>query len=296
MHRPLVGHHVPSACRAPCTHGRRLVGAGRRPGSQLGVVGRRGSPAYEDRVHAATELMDHLPRRRVGDPAAIAAAGSNLSIERHGPLGHYPGPARGKEFQIRGVELSGLVFQDARLHFHAGGAEFRQTAAGNLGKRVGHGGHHAGDTGRKHGAGARRCLALVAAWLQRHVERRSAGPRSGNVQGFNLGVGLAEAAMPAFAHDLRAARDHAAHHRVRLDETLPLGGQFQGPLHVPRSRKAWSIEVLTSRASRACRRNRRIRCRGSRASRARQPAGQPRLRPGGPARRQAFHRDSTARR
>ncbi len=46
-------------------------------------------------------------------------------------------------------------------------------------------------------------------------------------------MGLAEAAMPAFAHDLRAASDHAADHRVRLDEALPLDSQFQGPLHVP---------------------------------------------------------------
>ena len=73
----------------------------------------------------------------------------------------------------------------------------------------------------------------MAAGLKRYVQRRSACPHARNPQGFNLGMRLPEAAMPAFAHDFGAARNHAANHRVRLDKALPLGRQFQGPLHVP---------------------------------------------------------------
>ena len=203
-----------------CTHGR-----GRRPGREQGIVRRRRPAADDDRIHSATKLMDQLPRLGTGDPAAVAGPRCNFPIERHGPLGYDPGPALRKEFQIGRIELSSCVFQDAGLHLNAGIAEFCQPAAVNLASfqcmgRVGHSGHHAGHSGRQQGARAGRGLALVAAWLQRDVERCPAGPRAGNPQGLDLGMRLAEAAMPAFAHDLR---------RRERSRSRPSGSARRGP-------------------------------------------------------------------
>ena len=52
-------------------------------------------------------------------------------------------------------------------------------------------------------------------------------------QGLDFGMGLAEPPMPTLADDLGPLGDHAADHRVRLDEPLPPDGQFQGATHVP---------------------------------------------------------------
>ena len=89
-----------------------------------------------------------------------------------------------------------------------------------------------GDAGRQDGAGAGRRLALVAARLQRHVERRAAGPRACHAR-----ASTSAWAWPNGDASLRrrsgAAGDHAADHRIRLDKALPLGRQFQGPLDMP---------------------------------------------------------------
>ena len=67
--------------------------------------------------------------------------------------------------------------------------------------------------------------------------------------------------------------DDAADHRVRLDKALPLGRQFQAPVACATYRERLGpCNGFTPPASRACRRNRRIHCRGSKALKARRPA------------------------
>ena len=73
----------------------------------------------------------------------------------------------------------------------------------------------------------------MATRFERDVERRADGPRSGDVQRFDLGVRPAEAAMISFADDLGPVRDDAADHRIRLDRAATERRKLQRPGHVP---------------------------------------------------------------
>ena len=74
---------------------------------------------------------------------------------------------------------------------------------------------------------------MVAARFQRDVERRSRRTLAGDPQSLDFGVGLAKPPVPALADDLRSLGDHAADHRIRLDEPLPPGGKLQGTAKMP---------------------------------------------------------------
>ena len=103
----------------------------------------------------------------------------------------------------------------------------------DLRKGIALGDDHAAHAGGQDGLRAGRRLAVVAARFERDVERGPGRPVAGHSQGLDLGMRPAEPPMPAFADDLRPLGDHAADHRVRLDEPLPPDGQFQGATHVP---------------------------------------------------------------
>ena len=93
---------------------------------------------------------------------------------------------------------------------------------------------HAADARGQHGLGAGRRLALVATRFEGDVERGPGRPIAGDSQGLDFGMGAAKPPMKTLADDFRPPGNHAADHRVRLDEPLPPDGKFQGAAHVPK--------------------------------------------------------------
>ena len=72
---------------------------------------------------------------------------------------------------------------------------------------------------------------MMAAWLQRHVQRRAARGVARLCEGGHFSVGLSVPLVPALADNLSVAYDHRADQRVRLDMAAPLFGQFQRSTH-----------------------------------------------------------------
>ena len=193
-----------------------------------------GRPATDNnRIHAAAKPMNDLPRLRPGNPAALARASGNLAVQGHGPFCDDPRAAALDEFQIWGVELPGLLGQQAQLDLDAGRFQLGRSAACDLRERIRHGRHHAADACGQDGAGAGRGLAEMATRLQRHVHGRPRRTAARHAQGLDLGMIAAETPMPAFADDLGPTGDHAADHGIWLDETLAAGRQFECPSQVP---------------------------------------------------------------
>ena len=116
---------------------------------------------------------------------------------------------------------------------HAGGLQFGDAAALDLREGIARGDDDAAHARGQHGPRAGRRLAVVAARFERDVERGPGRAVAGDLQGLDFGMRLAEAPMPALADDFGPLGDHAADHRVRLDEPLPSDGEFQGATHVP---------------------------------------------------------------
>jgi len=174
--------------------------------------------------------FDGMMRKLIAD----AGPGGGPAVEGHGPLGQHPGTAGLEQFQVRGIDPPGLALQEAHCDLDPGGRQFAEPLAGNLGESVVPGHHDAADPGRNDGLGTRGRLAVVAARLQRDQHGRPGGPGTGQLQRLDLRMGLAEAAVPPFADDLRPLDDDASDHRVGLDVPLPEDGQLQRPPHVPK--------------------------------------------------------------
>ena len=103
-------------------------------------------------------------------------------------------------------DLDALVAQDPEA-----------APGGLLGGIVG-GDHDAPDARLQDRLGARRRLALVAARLERHVQRRPAQVRhAAGLDRVDLGVRAAVFLVPALPQDLAVAGDHGADDRVGLD-------------------------------------------------------------------------------
>ena len=138
------------------------------------------------------------------------------------------------EFQIGGNEPASLTRKRAHLDRQTGGAQLGDAAALDLREGIGFGRPPtrrtpAAMTARVQGG----VLAEVAARFERHVERSAGGTIARHAKGFDLGMGLAELPMPPLGDDFGPLRDHAADHRVGLDESLAPSGQVQRAAHVP---------------------------------------------------------------
>jgi hypothetical protein len=221
-----------------------LVRTAGRPGGEQRIVGTGRSGADHHGVDPAAHLVHHGPRRLTGDPAAVAADARKLAVERHRPLADDPRATGRKQLEIRPVELAGGRFMQADFHVEARGPQLRRAAAGDLRKRIFHRRDHPRDARPNNGRGARGRFAVMTTGLERDVERGAVGPIAGRLQGFDLGMRTAEAAMVTLADNLGSARDHATDQRIGLDPTATLGRQLERPLHVPGIEFARRIALL----------------------------------------------------
>ena len=202
-------------------------------GGQLRVVGQRRADADRDGVDRGAPAVRARTAGLAGDPLRVAGVGGDLAVERHRRLEQHPraagarvlaerlvGQPRAARQLVAGVgdaDLDALVAQDP------------QTAAARLLGRVVGADHDAREPGRDDRVGARRRLALVAAGLERHVERRAVrGRRRRRRDRLDLGVRAAVGAVPALAQDHAVARDDRAHDRVGLHVAQPVVGELDG--------------------------------------------------------------------
>ncbi len=89
------------------------------------------------------------------------------------------------------------------------------------------------DAGRHEGVGARRRLALVAAGLERAVERGAGGQQARLGERHRLGVGLAGAEVVAAPDDRAVPDQHGADERVGMRAAAAALREFEGLVHVP---------------------------------------------------------------
>ena len=221
---------APGGRSCPGRSGRDARGPG-GPDGQPGIVGLHRADADDDGVHPPAQLVDQPARVVRRDPAAIARGDGRLAVERHRPLGGDVGQAGGEPFPVRRVELAGRVGLAADFDADAGRPQGRQPAAV---RPRGNGSPTAATTRAIPAPGSRRCrgrLAVMAARLERHVERRSASRFAGPAQGDDLGVRAAEPLVMADADRPSVADDDRADHRVGLDGAPSPRGLVEGLAH-----------------------------------------------------------------
>jgi hypothetical protein len=118
-------------------------------------------------------------------------------------------------------------------HLHALVAQDPQAATRGLLRGIVGGDEDTPDPRLQDRLGAWRRLALVAARLQRHVQRRRAQVRHATcLDRVDLRVQTAELFMPALAQHLAVASDHGAHDRIGLDRAGAIARQLDRPFQV----------------------------------------------------------------
>ena len=161
--------------------------------------------------------MHEAARGVIADPLGVAIACGNLAVKRHGPFRVDIRPARGEQLEVRSVLAARQVGAQAKLDRDSGAPQQRGPLPRDLRERVLQGDDDASNPGVEDRVGTRRRLAMVAARLQCHVQRRAPGGISGSSKSVDLGVGVAVLLVPAFADPLTVAHDHGADKRVGLD-------------------------------------------------------------------------------
>ena len=206
--------------------------AGRRPGIRAVSSGSSASAVPMPTATASHSARQWWARSRLdspGDPLGVAAVGGDLAVERHRRLEQDPGPAGAGALAKGLVEQPRAVGQIAvgEHHLDAVVAQDPQAAAGGVLGRVVGGDHHAQDPGLADRVGARRRAAVVAAGLQRHVQRGVGQVVSaGGANRLDLGVGRAERAVKALADRPVAVGDHRPDQRVGADPAAALLGEL----------------------------------------------------------------------
>ena len=164
--------------------------------------------------------MGELARGLAADPLRVARARGDLAVERHRGLEQHPRAPDARVLAEGLVEQTGARGELAvgEHHLDALVAQDAEAAAGGLLGGIVGADDDASDPGLHDRLGAGRRLALVAAGLQRHVQR---GPgevgEAAGLDRVDLGVGGAEAFVPPLPKHLAVARDHRADHGVGLD-------------------------------------------------------------------------------
>ena len=98
------------------------------------------------------------------------------------------------------VLLGGFGLAHAAEHFNACCLELGDAAAGYAGIGIIQGNHHPAQARGNHRLRAGGRAAVVAAGLERHVERAAFGAITGAAQGHYFGVGFTGLAVVALAH------------------------------------------------------------------------------------------------
>lgn len=171
--------------------------------------------------------MGQAARLHAGDGAPTAHLGGDAPVQRHGPLQVHPGaatPEGGHEAIEKSLGFGREVGHRAH-HLDAGGLQGLGTGTALLRVRIERREHDALHARGNQRVGARRCLAMARAGLERDVGGRAARRIACLRERYDLGMRTAVGPMPAFAHDPVRADEDAADRRVGLHSPEPHPGQ-----------------------------------------------------------------------
>ena len=201
---------------------------------QLGVVPAHRTRADHDGVDAGAQFVHGPAAVETADPAGVAPRGGDLAVERHGRLVGHQRPARAVVSEEGRVLLPGAlppaVFSE--VDHHAAVAQLAQAAAVHLRVRVAKSDHCAGYAPRHECVGAGRGLALVAAGLERAVERCAPGALAGLGERHRLSVRRSGRQVPAAPDDLSVAHEDRADQGIRVRAAAASLGQGERLVHV----------------------------------------------------------------
>ena len=202
-----------------------------RTRQQPRVVGEHRADAHRHRVVEAPQAPGLAPLGRARDPLRVPIAGRDLAVEGEGGLQEDEGPPPADRNEERLVEEQGVALHDSSGHRDPGTSQPREPAAVHGRVRVARRDHDPPQAAGGQARRAGRSAALVGARLEVDVERGSPGPGAGLLEGQDLGVRGAGAAMPCLPDQPAALHDHAADHGVGVGLAPAPLGQVQGPRH-----------------------------------------------------------------
>ena len=159
------------------------------------------------------------------------------SVGAHSPFEGDEGPVEDVGGVECGVEAAALVGEEPFVDLYAGLAEHGDATACHLRVGVAGGHYHAPEAALDEQFGARRCLAVVRAWLEGDVygalREQGAVGVGDRAHGVDLGMRASETAVPAFAYYASVrCRYHCAYHWVGRYMACAGTGKGQCAAHV----------------------------------------------------------------
>lgn len=197
----------------------------------VGSSGAGGSTANDNRVDAASDLMNDCARCFVRDPLAVACFSRDLSVECHRPLRDHPRRSRFEQLQVGSIQFAGFLLAYTDFNFNARFPQDSYPAAIDLWKWISLCDDDAFDPRLNNRVGTGGRLALVAARLERHKHCCAASRLACLVQGFHFCMRAAEPLVPTFTNDLAISHDQTSHHWVRFNEAFALFSECDRPHH-----------------------------------------------------------------
>jgi hypothetical protein len=187
------------------------------------------------------EPVRHPARPRARNPLRVARVRGNLAVQTHRRLERDEGAVVPTPVEIDTVHclqridefrLSGDVGVK-QLYLHARLAQLLDALAVHFGVRVEHADHHAGDARLADSVCTRGRESVVAARLQRHIERCAACAFARLLQRVHFGVWRALVGVEPLAHQHAVLHDYRAHMRVgRREAALGKPNRAAHPLQV----------------------------------------------------------------
>jgi hypothetical protein len=135
----------------------------------------------------------------------------------------------------RFIQSRAFLGQETLVNKDAGAAQNRQAMAPVARVWIDCADDDTSDAGGDNGIRARRCPAVGAARLERHIKGgafRVMTTTLGSVQRFDLSVGQPGTVMPSAANDVTSLYDHGSDDWIRRGGAVSFSGQPQTQTHV----------------------------------------------------------------
>jgi hypothetical protein len=172
-------------------------------------------------------------RRLASDPLAHAIRQRNAPIETHRDLHDHARHTSGHALLESQIELAHFRFEQSTLHRDAARGELLDAGTAHLWIRIDRATDNARHAGANQRIGAWRRAPVKGVRLESDVRRRTARAVARGPQRTHFGMWLAPLAMPAFADDLLADREHTPDARIRMIAVAPELCELDRTTHHP---------------------------------------------------------------
>src|SRR5512138_2642802 len=161
--------------------------------------------------------MLHVGARRLSsDPLADTVGQRNTPVEAHRDLHDHARHTASHALLETWIELAYFRFEQPALNCDAARDELLDARAAHFWVRIERADDDALHAGANQCIGARRRASVKTVRLEGDVRGRTARADAGGFERAHLGVCLAGLAMPAFADDPLADREHTTDARIRM--------------------------------------------------------------------------------